>query len=103
MESLNPINSPAAGSQQEGFMDQVSNKIDELRELRGDVTGHKERVNEFVDRIEQLMEPLSVLSEREVSQDPEINQILTSLDSANDDLKSLEDQVHPNNARIHKL
>lgn len=36
----------------------------------------KSKLDEFVDEIENIMQPLNVLNEREVKREPEISQIL---------------------------
>ena len=63
----------------------------------------KDKLNGFVDEIEKVMEPLTLLSEREVTADPEISHINENIKIIDQELMSLEEAVIPNNLKIQRL
>ena len=101
MKRLEQVNQPNQSNQREEadaeFETEVGNKIQEVADMKDDLVKQKERLNKYMDTIEQIMEPLSIMNEREVPLVPEIEEIFDKLKGVNQELADLEGEVVPNN------
>ena len=104
LEKVNPMNSatPLKDAGGDDFRETVNSKLDEARGLKEELDEMQAKLDGLVDEIERVMQPLTVLNEREVKADPEISQILEKMKSIDAELSSLETKLMPNTQKIQR-
>lgn len=84
-------------------MGQVNSKLEEKEQLKDELQALKAKQDGFIDQIEKVMEPLTLLGEKEVKHEPEVVQIYEKMLNIESELASLEGVLMPNNQKILKL
>ena len=102
LEQFNPINSSAQNSSKE-FLDNISTQINTATTLQDKVENILESLAEYNAKIEESGIPLSEVDQREVSKDPEIEDIKIQLTQIIEDLLSNENVILPQITDITKL
>jgi hypothetical protein len=74
LDLFNPINN-SNPCNDEDFLDNISQKIDESNAIKDYLDGIMETLQDFDEKIENIANPLKELGEREVPLEPEIEKI----------------------------
>ena len=81
LEKVSPINNTQTGNDlSDGeFMNSINAQIEDTKTVKNELDEIKDKLDGFVDEIEKIMLPLTILHEREVKLNPEIEQILQNM------------------------
>lgn len=99
LETVNPNNGNDKFSN-ESFRDSLIGKNDEITRAREELDGFKNQLTETVDEVERVMQPLTIMGEIEVKQDPQIMDILRNMQKIEGDLIKLEGQLQPTSTTL---
>lgn len=103
LDSVNPINNPTpSGKENSAFLNEIQDKLDLANNLRDELEKMQEKLSATRDKMINHVQPLNDLNEREVTR-PEIEEILKSLDSINDNLMNQERDILPKSQDIDDL
>lgn len=102
LEQFNPINSSAQNSTKE-FLDKISTQMNTATTLQEKIENILETLNEFNSKIEESGVSLVEIDQREVSKDPEIEDIKNQLSQIIEELLQNENIILPQITDIAKL
>lgn len=102
LEQFNPINSSAQNSTKE-FLDKISTQMNTATTLQKKIENILETLNEFNSKIEESGVSLVEIDQREVSKDPEIEDIKNQLSQIIEELLQNENIILPQITDIAKL
>ena len=103
LDTVSPINSPSTqGRDNKQFLKEVQAKLADANRLRDCLETMKNDLGKNRDRLVSIVQPLSELGEREVTQ-PEIEKILASLKALNVELANKEKDFAPRKAEVDAL
>jgi chromosome segregation ATPase len=102
LEKVNPMNNQtsAKDTNDDQFLNDLNSKLEDAQGIKDELDDMKTKLDGFVDEVEKVMQPLTVLNEREVKTEPEIALIVEKMKGIDVKLASLENNLTPNSQKI---
>lgn len=84
----------------ESFKEKLSNRTMEMTQTREELEGYKLKLDEYIDEVEKVMNPLTFMAEIEVKLDPQILEILSNMQKIEGELLKLESSLQPSSSQL---